>query len=62
MAQVYFLEKKQRDANVMQEFMRRNIDTKHAIFTGNGVATMRVVQTMRDLGIRFPQERGFAAS
>ena len=58
MAQVYFLEKKQRDANVMQEFMRRNIDTKHAIFTGNGVATMRVVQTMRDLGIYFPQETG----
>lgn len=57
-AQVYFLEKSDRDAAVMQEFMRRNIGQRHAIFTGNGVGMMRVVQTMHDLGISFPRDTG----
>lgn len=57
-AQVYFMEKKQRDANVMQDFMRRNLGKRHAIFTGNGVVTLRVVQTMHDFGIEFPKETG----
>ena len=57
-AQVYFLEKKLRDASVMQEFMRDHAGHKHCLFTGNGVATMRCVQTMRDLHIEFPKDTG----
>lgn len=57
-AQVYFLEKKLRDASVIQEFMRENYERRQAIFTGNGVATMRIVQTMRELHIKAPGETG----
>ena len=57
-AQVYFLEKKLRDASVLQEFMQDHAGHKHCIFTGNGVATMRIVQTMRDLGLEFPCDTG----
>ena len=57
-AEVYFLEKKLRDASVMQEFMRDQAGKKHCIFTGNGVATLRLVQTMRDLHIEFPRDTG----
>ena len=57
-AQVYFLEKQQRDANVIQNYMRRNIDCKHAIFSGDGVSTMRIVQIMHNMGIEFPKETG----
>lgn len=56
--QVYFLENVERDARVMQDYMRQNIGTRHAIFTVNGVVTMRVVQTMKNLGIEFPRDTG----
>jgi len=57
-AQVCFLEKKARDMTVMQEYMRRTQGQRRAIFTGNGVATMRVVQAMHDLDIKFPDDTG----
>ena len=57
-AQVYFLERQQRDAAAIQDYMCRNSDSRHAIFSGSGVSTMRIVQAMHSLGIGFPKETG----
>ncbi len=57
-AMTYFLEQSLEDKEVVRRFMLEHEGKKRAIFTANGVVTMRVIKAMRELQLSFPLDAG----
>jgi len=56
--QVYFLDSPERDEMLLRRFITENEGERKAIFTANGVTTLRVVQAMKRMNLQFPEDIG----
>ena len=57
-AKIYYLGKEADDKECMRRFLADSEGMKRAIFTSNGVVTMRIIKVMREMQLAFPKDAG----